>query len=190
MRPKLSFGSSLHSEATFCFIDLAGFTALTEAQGDEDAADVATRFADVARAVLGAGDRLVKTIGDAVLITSPVPLSGICFVERLLDEVALDPRFPALRGGLHHGGAVHRKDDVFGAAVNLAARVAAEARHGEVLGTEPIAAAARAHGIPVAEVCQGQFKRMKSTGLSTTSRREDGRLSRGTCAREVPASSW
>ena len=152
MRPKLSFGSSLHTEATFCFIDLAGFTALTEAQGDEDAADVATRFADLARSVLGVGDRLVKTIGDAVLITSPAPASAIRFVERLWEEVALDPRLPALRAGLHHGGVVHRKDDVFGAAVNLAARVAAEAHPGEVLGTELIAAAARAHGIPVAEL--------------------------------------
>ena len=41
--------SSGRIEATFAFVDLAGFTALTEAQGDEDAADVATRFADIAR---------------------------------------------------------------------------------------------------------------------------------------------
>jgi YHS domain-containing protein len=45
-----------------------------------------------------------------------------------------------------------RHGDVFGAAVNLAARVAAEANAGEVLGTEPIANAARSRGIPVAEV--------------------------------------
>jgi class 3 adenylate cyclase/YHS domain-containing protein len=152
VRPKLSSGSSVHIQATFCFIDLAGFTALTEAQGDEDAADVATRFAELARSALRPGDRLVKTIGDAVLITSPTPASGIRLVERLLEEVALDPRFPALRAGLHHGEAVHRKDDVFGAAVNLAARVAAEAHPGEVLGTERIADAAREHGIPVADL--------------------------------------
>jgi class 3 adenylate cyclase/YHS domain-containing protein len=152
VRPKLSSGSSVHIEATFCFIDLAGFTALTEAQGDEDAADVATRFAELAQSALRPGDRLVKTIGDAVLITSPAPASGVRLVERLLEQVALDPRFPALRAGLHHGEAVHRKDDVFGAAVNLAARVAAEAHPGEVLGTERIADAARTHGIPVADL--------------------------------------
>ena len=71
-------------QATFCFVDLAGFTALTEAQGDDDAADVATRFADIARASLGPGDCLIKTIGDAVFIMSPTATSGIALVERML----------------------------------------------------------------------------------------------------------
>lgn len=139
-------------EATFGFIDLAGFTALTEAQGDEDAADVATRFAEMTRSTLGSGDRLVKTIGDAVLVTCPEPASGVAFVERLLTAAAAEPGFPSLRAGLHHGEAVQRDGDVFGAAVNLAARVAAEAHAGEVLGTESIAKAAQASGIPVADL--------------------------------------
>ncbi len=139
-------------EATFCFVDLAGFTALTEAQGDEDAADVATRFADLARASLGPGDFLVKTIGDAVLMTAPDPVSGVELVERLLTGVAAEPGLPSLRAGLHHGDAVNRDGDVFGAAVNLAARVASEAHAGEVLGTTQIASAARELGIPVADL--------------------------------------
>jgi adenylate cyclase len=139
-------------QATFCFIDLAGFTALTEAQGDEDAADVATLFAGLTRSALAPGDRLVKTIGDAVLVTSCNPASGVALIERLLAEAASEQQLPSLRAGLHHGEAVQREGDVFGAAVNLAARVAAEAHAGEVLGTEPIAVAARACGIPVAEL--------------------------------------
>ncbi len=139
-------------EATFCFIDLAGFTALTEAHGDEDAADLATSFAELTRAALESGDRLIKTIGDAVLVTSPSAASGVALVERMLNEAAADPRFPSLRAGLHHGKAVLRGGDVFGAAVNLAARVAAEAYAGEVLGTDAVATAARAAGIPVAEL--------------------------------------
>jgi adenylate cyclase len=144
--------SSNGIEATFGFIDLEGFTALTEAQGDDDAADVATRFAELTRAALGPGDRLVKTIGDAVLVTSPSADAGVALVERLLTDAAQEPGFPSLRAGLHHGRAVVREGDVFGASVNLAARVAAEANAGEVLGTEPIAIAARDRGIPVAEV--------------------------------------
>lgn len=144
--------SSARIEATFCFVDLAGFTALTEAQGDEDAADVATRFADLARASLGPGDFLVKTIGDAVLMTAPDPVAGVELVERLLTGVAAEPGLPSLRAGLHHGDAVNREGDVFGAAVNLAARVASEAHAGEVLGTDPIAGAARELGIPVADL--------------------------------------
>ncbi|MCA9595295.1 MAG: YHS domain-containing protein [Myxococcales bacterium] len=144
--------TSSRVEATFCFVDLAGYTALTEAQGDEDAADVATRFADITREALEPGDRLVKTIGDAVLVTTPNAVSGVSLVERLLTYAAGEPGFPSLRAGLHHGDAVERDGDVFGACVNLASRVAGEAHAGEVLGTEPIALAARELGIPVAEL--------------------------------------
>lgn len=131
------------------FVDMAGFTALTEEQGDEDAAAIATKFADLTRAVLGPGDCLVKTIGDAVLVTSPTAEAGVGFVERLVTRAT---GLPALRAGLNFGSVVERDQDVFGAAVNLAARVAAEAHAGEVLGTEGIALAAEQVGIPVIEL--------------------------------------
>lgn len=150
--PRGAAGGSVRVERTFSFVDLAGFTALTEAQGDEDAADVATRFGEITRSVLGAGDRLIKTIGDAVFVSSPGPEAGVAFVERLFNAAADEPGFPTLRAGLHHGEAVERDGDVFGAAVNLAARVAGEAHAGEVLGTERVASAARDSGIPVAEL--------------------------------------
>jgi class 3 adenylate cyclase/YHS domain-containing protein len=147
--------------ATFSFIDLEGFTAHTEAHGDENAADLATRFAELTRAALGPGDRLVKTIGDAVLVTSPNAASAIAMIERLLTRTAEEPDFPAIRAGLHDGWAVQRDADVFGAAVNLAARVASEANAGEVLGTEPIAEAARACGIPVADLGSVSLKNVR-----------------------------
>jgi adenylate cyclase len=155
--------SSGKIEATFCFVDLAGFTALTEAHGDEDAADVATRFADLTRSVLEPGDRLVKTIGDAVLVTSSGAVQGVELVERLLTVTAGEPRFPALRAGLHYGEAVQRDGDVFGASVNLAARVASEAHAGEVLGTSAIAHAARELGIPVADLGSVSLKNVRGS---------------------------
>jgi adenylate cyclase len=148
-------------ESTFGFIDLEGFTAITERKGDEDAARIATKFAKLTLSVLGPGDRLVKTLGDAVLVTSSDAASGIALVERLLTETAADPRMPSLRAGLHHGSAVEKDGDVFGAAVNLAARVAAEAHAGEVLGTETIAEAARGVGIPVAELGAVSLKNVR-----------------------------
>jgi len=155
-RPKLTqheFAAvSTRVEATFCFVDLVGFTALTEAHGDEDAAQLATRFAELTRRSLRRGDRLVKTIGDAVLVTSPNADQGLALAERLITTAAQDPNFPLLRAGLHHGEAVGRANDVFGAAVNLAARVASEAYAGEVLGTAPIAEAARRANIAVADL--------------------------------------
>ena len=153
--------TSRRIESTFGFIDLEGFTALTETKGDEGAARVATKFARMTQSVLGPGDRLVKTLGDAVLVTSSDPASGIALVERLLTEAHSDPRMPSLRAGLHHGSAVEKDGDVFGAAVNLAARVAAEAHAGEVLGTEPIAVAARGVGIAVAELGAVSLKNVR-----------------------------
>ena len=150
-------------QATFCFADLAGFTALTETQGDQDAADVATRFAAITRSSLGPGDRLIKTIGDAVFVMCPSPASGIEFVERLLSRMNMEPGFPALRAGLHYGEAVQRDYDVFGASVNLAARVAAEAFAGEVICTIPIAEAAKRLDIPVVELGPVPLKNVRSS---------------------------
>jgi class 3 adenylate cyclase/YHS domain-containing protein len=139
-------------EATFGFVDLAGFTALTEAHGDFDAADMATRFAEITRDALTPSDRLIKTIGDAVLVTSATPGDALDLVDRLLTRTVEEKTLPALRAGFHHGKAIEREGDVFGAAVNLAARVAAEAYAGEVLATEAVAAVARERGIPVVEL--------------------------------------
>jgi adenylate cyclase len=150
-------------QATFCFVDLAGFTAFTEAQGDSDAADIATRFAEITRASLGPADRLIKTIGDAVFVMSPTSTSGIELVERLLMRTCTQPGFPALRAGLHYGDAVQREQDVFGAAVNLAARVAAEAYAGEVICTKPIAEAAMQQDIPVVELGPVPLKNVRQS---------------------------
>lgn len=158
MSPRSSSG---RIEATFCFIDLAGFTALTEAHGDEDAADLATGFAELTRSVLRPGERLVKTIGDAVLVTSPNADAGVALVERIVTEAAAGGRFPSLRAGLHHGTAIERDGDVFGAAVNLASRVAGEAHPAEVLGTRPIAEAAHARKIPVADLGKVMLKNVR-----------------------------
>jgi class 3 adenylate cyclase/YHS domain-containing protein len=161
-------GPSARIEATFGFIDLAGFTALTEEHGDYDAADVATRFHELARAALGRGDRLIKTIGDAVLVTSCGPETALELVDRVLSSAASEKTIPALRAGLNHGPAIERDGDVFGAAVNLAARVAAEAYAGEVLVTEAIAAVAREQGLPVVEIGLVSLKNVsEATALSS-----------------------
>ena len=129
--------------ATFLFADIAGFTALTEAHGDEEAADLVSRFcAAVGDELPAAGGVHVKTIGDAVMLAIPDPASAVQLGVRITHELVAGHGTPAVRVGLHHGPAIHRSGDYFGAAVNLAARVSAEAKSNEVLLTAATAALA------------------------------------------------
>src|SRR5215213_4589779 len=128
-------------EATFVFADIAGFTALTEAHGDQDATALVADFCRSVRAELPAsGGTEVKTIGDAVMLTIPDPGAAIRLGLRITHELMRGHGAPAVRVGLHHGPAIERDGDYFGAAVNLAARVSAAATAGEVLLTAQTAA--------------------------------------------------
>jgi adenylate cyclase len=130
--------------ATFLFADIAGFTALTETHGDEQAALVVARFCDAVTHELPAFDAThVKTIGDALMLRIPDPAQAVLLGLRIALDLLRGHRAPAVRVGLHHGPAIERDGDYFGAAVNLAARVSAAATGGEVLLTGPTAALAR-----------------------------------------------
>jgi adenylate cyclase len=130
------------SHATFLFADIAGFTALTEAHGDEQAATLVADFCEAVRAELPAGAAHVKTIGDALMLRVPDPGEAILLALHLTHEVMRGHGAPAVRVGLHHGPAVERDGDYFGATVNLAARVSGLATGGEVLVTGRTAALA------------------------------------------------
>jgi adenylate cyclase len=119
---------------TFLFADLAGFTALTEAHGDEEAADLAEEFFGCVRGLLPRyGGREVKTIGDAVMLRCESPAAAVALGLEIVDEVRRRDRFPIVRVGMHTGPATERHGDWFGAAVNTAARVSGIAGGDEVL---------------------------------------------------------
>jgi class 3 adenylate cyclase/YHS domain-containing protein len=124
---------------TVCFADLAGYTALTDAHGDVSAADIAQRFFDLADELLTGDARLVKTIGDAVMICTPDPRQGLQIGLDLLHAVEREPQFPGVRVGVHHGPVVERNDDIFGSTVNVAARLTAHANVGQLLTSDAIA---------------------------------------------------
>ena len=137
--------------ATFGFVDLAGFTALTEAHGDGEALAMLERFEAMTTASLGDSGRLVKTIGDAVMLAFDEPTAAVTTVVSLFGAMQ-GTDLPVARAGLHHGLAVERDGDYFGAAVNLSARIAGHAHGGQVLVTSAVAEAARAGGVSVAEL--------------------------------------
>jgi len=122
------------SEATFVFADIAGFTALTEAHGDEAAVALVEEFAEtVCRDLPAIGGEHVKTIGDALMLRIPDPGDAILLGLDVSQRTLRDHGSVPVRVGLHHGPAVERNGDYFGAAVNLAARVSSAASGGEVL---------------------------------------------------------
>jgi adenylate cyclase len=137
--------------ATFGFVDLAGFTALTEAHGDAEAVALLDRFEAITTGALGPDDRLVKTIGDAVMLAFPGPDAAIAAATRLFTALAgMD--FPVARAGLHHGSAIEHNGDYLGASVNLTARVAGQAHGAQVLATTEVAEAARRQGVTVVDL--------------------------------------
>ena len=124
-------------ETTFVFADIAGFTALTEAHGDEEAAELARRFCRrVTELIPEDAGEVVKTIGDAVMARLDDPAAAV----QLGLQVAhmTEHGSPVVRVGIHCGPAVEREGDWFGATVNTAARVAGVASGGEVLVTSAV----------------------------------------------------
>ena len=123
-----------HLPVAVVFIDLSSFTPLAEAMGDLVAAQVVERFSALVRAEVNRwGGRVVKQIGDAFMLvfasTEPAVRCSLAIVER----VAAEPQFPAVRGGIHWGNVLYREGDYLGSTVNLAARLAAEAGRHQLL---------------------------------------------------------
>lgn len=96
---------------------------------------MAQRYYELAASSLCEGARLVKTIGDAVMIWAPTPLAALRTALRLMSAVDGEPSWPALRAGAHSGLVIEKAGDFFGTTVNTAARVAAHAQSGQLLCT-------------------------------------------------------
>jgi YHS domain-containing protein len=121
---------------SFLFADLAGFTALTEAHGDDEAIRIVLEFIGRVRRMLpDYGAEEVKTIGDELMIRTDDPNEAVRLGMRIVDELAFHGS-PPVRVGVHTGSATRRDGDWFGSTVNIASRVVDAARPGEVLITE------------------------------------------------------
>ncbi|TGB36915.1 adenylate/guanylate cyclase domain-containing protein [Mycolicibacterium peregrinum] len=121
---------------TIAFADIVGFTRLGEVVQPEDLERLANRLAEAAREVAVGPVRLIKTIGDAVMLVSTDAAALLDAALRLVAVTEIDEEFPRLRVGLATGPAVSRAGDWFGGSVNLASRVTGAARPGTVLVAE------------------------------------------------------
>jgi adenylate cyclase len=131
-------------EIAVCFADLVGFTRLGEEVPAEELGQLAVRLEALTSAVVEPPVRLVKTIGDAVMLASiePEPLleTGLSLLDAADAEGA---EFPQLRAGVAVGPALSRAGDWFGRPVNLASRITSIARPGSLLAEREVRESAR-----------------------------------------------
>ena len=135
--------------ATVVFVDLAGFSALTDVYGDASAIAVLQRFEELVGEALGALGPPIKWIGDEAMFGFADPATALRVLGRLLPACRSEPQIPLTRTGLNHGRVLRRGNDIFGSTVNIAARIAAFASPGQLLATQPVADFATALGIVV-----------------------------------------
>ena len=139
--------SRLHRPPAICFLDITGYTRLTEEHGDEAAADVATKLERlVRRSSQEHGGQPVKWLGDGVMLYFTEPGGAVLAALEMVEGVANDD-LPPTHVGLHAGPVIFQDGDYFGRTVNLAARISDYARPGEVVVSQEVVEAA--DGAPV-----------------------------------------
>ncbi|HEX5910160.1 MAG TPA: adenylate cyclase regulatory domain-containing protein [Thermoleophilaceae bacterium] len=150
LRQASAIGSSLaegrlpdQQEVSVAFADLVDFTKLGESVDPGRLGAVAAQLEELTRDVIRRPVRLVKTIGDEVMLESADTVALLEAALDLLDAAdRQDDEFPQIAVGIARGPAISRGGDLFGHSVNLASRVTATARPGSVLVTQEVRDAA------------------------------------------------
>ncbi|HET9248667.1 MAG TPA: ABC transporter substrate-binding protein [Actinomycetota bacterium] len=134
---------------TFLIADVRGYTLFTQERGDEAAAKLAAKFADIVREVVEArGGTLLELRGDEALCVFASAREAIRTTvdlqQRFVEETLEQPELPLTVGiGLDAGEAVEVQGGYRGGALNLAARLCGQARAGEILASREVTHLAR-----------------------------------------------
>ncbi len=129
-------------EGTIVFTDIVGFTQLIDEHGDDLALSLLERQEEIVRAALPDGARVVKELGDGLLLWFEDARAAITTglaLQRSFDEESENDVPMWVRIGMHWGCPRARGDDIVGRDVNLAARITDLAAPGEVLCSETTA---------------------------------------------------
>jgi adenylate cyclase len=163
--------SRLHRPPAMCFLDITGYTRLTEERGDEAAADLAAMLATlVRRSSQEHGGQPVKWLGDGVMFYFGDPGQGVMAALDMVEGVA-SHALPPARVGIHAGPVVFQEGDYFGRTVNIAARIAEYARPGEVLVTQEVVDVADSMPVTFTEIGAVELKGVSGTLRLNTARR-------------------
>jgi adenylate cyclase len=141
-----------------CFLDITGYTRLTEERGDAAAADLAARLARLVRRSAQEHDGTpVKWLGDGVMFYFREPGDAVLAALEMAEVVGRHGLPPA-HVGIHAGPVVFQEGDYFGRTVNLAARIAEYARPGEVLVSQEVVDASDGGPVTFSEIGPVELK--------------------------------
>ncbi len=163
MLEKAGLHSRLERPPAICFLDITGYTRLTQERGDDAAADLAgtlTRL--VERSSVRYRGRPIKWLGDGVMFYFPDPGPGVRAALEMVEGLAA-VGLPPAHVGLHAGPVLYQAGDYFGQTVNLSARIADYARAGEVLVSQAVAEACQEPGIAFAAIGPVELKGVSGT---------------------------
>jgi adenylate cyclase len=146
-----------------CFLDVTGYTRLTEERGDEAAAELAARLATLVRPSSAEhGGQPVKWLGDGVMFYFAEPAPSVLAALEIVEGVT-SHGLPPARVGIHAGPVVFQEGDYFGRTVNIAARIADHAAPGEVLVTQEVVEAAKGTPVTFTEIGPVELKGVSDT---------------------------
>jgi adenylate cyclase len=162
----------LERPPAMCFLDITGYTRLTEERGDEAAADLAARLARLVRRSAQEHDGTpVKWLGDGVMFFFREPGAAVLAALEMVEGVGRQGLPPA-HVGIHAGPVVFQDGDYFGRTVNLAARIAEYARPGEVLVSQEVVDAAEGGPVTFTEIGPVELKGVPGTLRLHAARRD------------------
>lgn len=148
----------LERPPAMCFLDITGYTRLTQERGDEAAADLAEQLGRIVQRASGQhGGRPVKWLGDGVMFHFRDPGPGVVAALEMVDGVA-GAGLPPAHVGLHAGPVVFQQGDYYGQTVNVAARIADYARPGEVVVSQAVVDASDESGVAFTEIGPVELK--------------------------------
>ena len=163
MLDKAGLHSRLERPPAICFLDITGYTRLTQERGDDAAANLASTLARlVERSSMRHGGKPIKWLGDGVMFFFRDPGPGVRAALEMIDGLAA-AGLPPAHVGLHAGPVLFQGGDYFGQTVNLSARIADYARPGEVLVSQAVNDACQEPGISFAEIGPVELKGVTGT---------------------------
>jgi adenylate cyclase len=150
--------SRLDRPPAMCFLDITGYTRLTQERGDEAAAELATELSRlVQRTSVQHGGKPVKWLGDGVMFFFRDPGPGVVAALDMVEGMA-GAGLPPAHVGLHAGPVVFQEGDYYGQTVNVASRIAEYARPGEVVVSQAVVEASEGAAASFTEIGPVELK--------------------------------